>query len=287
MNHGHHQHSVDTTASLFALWNPWQLLLTLAIAGLYFYFIGKGRQRFDRVTPVKTHHVFLFSLGLFTYYMAAGSPLNHYGHHYLFSAHMLQQSLLYFVVPPLLIVGMPKYMLEALFNVKIIKKMLETNMLISIFAFNLMFSMYHLPIVFNTVMQSELLMSLSHLILFLAAFQMWWPIISPLPEVQHLTELRRMAYIICGAVLLTPACALIIFADSIVYETYVGVPEVFWWLPSMDDQQLGGVLMKLVQELAFGSSLAFIFFRWFRKDNPKDAVDLYQPAMDAQQAVEK
>ncbi|RXT05658.1 cytochrome c oxidase assembly protein [Ammoniphilus sp. CFH 90114] len=286
MSHGHH---VVESSGLFTMWNPWQLLLTLALGFTYFYLIGPGRHRFENVSPIKPRHIFLFITGLVTYYMAAGSPMNYYGHHYLFSAHMLQQSLLYFVVPPLLILGLPKYLLQALFSIKFARRMLETHMLVTIFAFNFMFSMYHLPLIFNTVMESEFLMALSHMVLFIAAFQMWWPIISPLPEVKHTTELRKMAYIISGAVLLTPACALIIFADSIVYQTYVGAPEVFWWLPPMDDQQLGGVLMKLVQELAFGSALAFIFFRWFRKENPKDSIDMYypQPAVDTPQGVKE
>ncbi|MEW9669324.1 cytochrome c oxidase assembly protein [Ammoniphilus sp. 3BR4] len=286
MTHGHQHHGMDPVG-LFAMWNPWQLLLALAIGFLYFYLIGPGRQRFEHVTPVKGRHITLFISGLVLYFIAAGSPLNYYGHHYLFSAHMLQQALMYYMVPPLLILGLPRYLLEAFYSVKPVRKLLETHMLLTIFAFNFLFSIYHLPLIFDAVMKSELLMTISHLILFLSAFQMWWPIINPLPEIKQMSELRKMAYIICGAVLITPACALIIFADSIVYEVYRGVPQLFEWLPPLDDQQLGGILMKLVQEIAFGSVLAYIFFRWFRQENPKDAIDMFNPIAEGPQKVKE
>lgn len=47
-----------------------------------------------------------FSLGLILFYIALGSPYHLLGDSYLFSAHMLQQSLVYIFVPPLLLIGL-------------------------------------------------------------------------------------------------------------------------------------------------------------------------------------
>jgi putative membrane protein len=44
-------------------------------------------------------------------------------------------------------------------------------------------------------------------------------------------------------------------------------PEMFNGLPLMEDQQLGGVLMKIIQELVLGVVLGYIFFTWYRKEN--------------------
>ena len=42
-------------------------------------------------------------------------------------------------------------------------------------------------------------------------------------------------------------------------------PEVFSGLPA-SDQQLGGVLMKVIQEIVLGYVLV-MFFAWFKKEN--------------------
>lgn len=44
-------------------------------------------------------------------------------------------------------------------------------------------------------------------------------------------------------------------------------PEMFNSLPLIQDQQLGGVLMKIIQEVVYGTVLAQVFFKWYRKDS--------------------
>jgi putative membrane protein len=270
MLHQHSHHEVSQIGFM-ELWSPGTMFFTMAVAIFYFAVTGPLRDRFPYLTPGTTKQKVLFSLGLVVFYMATGSPLDYYGH-LLFSAHMFQQSLLYYVMPPLLILGTPISVLEVLAKNNWFKRIILVRPMVAVFLFNLLFSMYHLPIVFDTVMTYSSLMFLSHLILMITAMQMWWPIISPLPQLDRLSDLRKIAYIICGAVLLTPACALIIFAPSRIYETYLGAPQFFWFLTAMDDQQLGGVVMKLIQELSFGTALSYIFFQWFRKERHDDPI---------------
>ncbi|WP_260115434.1 cytochrome c oxidase assembly protein [Paenibacillus hexagrammi] len=68
----------------------------------------------------------------------------------------------------------------------------------------------------------------------------------------------------------TPACALIIFAQSVIYDMYDNVVVPFAHLSPFDDQQLGGVIMKIIQEIVYGSVLAFIFFRWYRRERKQE-----------------
>ena len=57
-------------------------------------------------------------------------------------------------------------------------------------------------------------------------FAMWWPIIAPIPELDRLSPLQKMTYLFADSILLTPACALIIFAGSLMYKSfpYTDVP---------------------------------------------------------------
>jgi putative membrane protein len=65
-------------------------------------------------------------------------------------------------------------------------------------------------------------------------------------------------------------CPLIIFADRVLYETYANAPVVTDLLSQLDDQQLGGVIMKLMQEAVYGLTLATIFYRWYYAERGKE-----------------
>ena len=35
----------------------------------------------------------------------------------------------------------------------------------------------------------------------------------------------------------------------------------------VEDQQLGGIVMKLVQEVMYGAILAYVFYNWYKKEH--------------------
>jgi putative membrane protein len=44
----------------------------------------------------------------------------------------------------------------------------------------------------------------------------------------------------------------------------------------LHDQQLGGVLMKVIQEIIYGTMLGHVFFEWYRKDQEEAKKELNQ-----------
>jgi putative membrane protein len=257
-------------AGFMNLWSPGLMILLVIISGLYIAVTGPWRERFQDADPVPRKKKVLFFTGILILYVGVGSPIDYYGHHYMFSAHMLQQSILYFILPPFILQGIPAYVYRSAFKYKWIQKLLVTNPIFATAVFNGIFSFYHYPIIFNTIMDNMLLMEISHTLLIITAFQMWWHITCPIEEYTRITALRKIAYIFLSGILLTPACALIIFAGTPIYEIYANAPQVLF--PIMDDQQLGGVIMKIIQEIAFGVSLTFAFFEWYHNENP--SIDL-------------
>ncbi|NGQ95153.1 cytochrome AA3 biosynthesis protein [Brevibacillus sp. SYP-B805] len=257
------------------MWSPDIFLLTVLAAVLYLVIVGPWRSSFEGAAPVSSGKKTVFLLGLAFFYIAQGSPLNYYGHQYLFSAHMVQQSFLYLVVPPLLLIGTPEWLLQAVFRARVARKILAvfTHPIVGALAFNLLFSFYHLPFIFDEMAVNHTAMTAYHVGLLLAAFMMWWPIVSPLSDQTQLSELRKIAYIFANSVLITPACALIIFSGSLLYTTYSHVPELIPGHTALDDQKLGGILMKLIQEGVYGSVLAYTFFTWYRKEREKDKME--------------
>ncbi|MBD8068427.1 cytochrome c oxidase assembly factor CtaG [Bacillus sp. PS06] len=280
-----------------ALWSPYFFLVILAITVGYFLLIGPLRNRFSNTEKATNKQITFFTIAMLLVYVCKGSPVDLLGH-LMFSAHMTQMAVLYLVVPPLLILGLPHWILRLIVNNRFVKPFFKflTLPLFALLFFNGVFSFYHIPLIFDVVKTDMLLHAFTTAVLFIASIMMWWPLINPLPEWQTLNGLKRVGYIFADGILLTPACALIIFADTPLYATYtdptawatalelcvpasmlasidlVG-PQMFNSLPLVEDQQLGGVIMKIIQEIVYGTILGVIFFQWVRKEQEVDEVD--------------
>jgi putative membrane protein len=268
----HTGHTGMEAAGFAALWNPGLILVVLIIGWLYAMAVNRWRHQFAESSVVTIGQQIYFFSGLFLYYIAEGTPLSYYSHHYSFSAHMLQQSILYMVVPPLVLLGLPGWLLRPLFKPAAMKLFMRlfASPLISLFVFNMVFSFYHIPLIMDKLMTNDLLHGLYNAVFLLSAFQLWFQVFCPLAEYDRLSELRKMGYIFVNGILLTPACALIIFAGQPIYASYAGVPEQFLFMSVIDDQQLGGVIMKIIQELVYGIALAYVFFRWYRRERKEE-----------------
>lgn len=264
-----------------AMWGLNWLLITILLGMSYLTIVVYYRHRFSRSEQVHPLQIISFMTGLTVLFLAQGSPLNFLAHGYLFSAHMIQMAIMYMLVPPLLILGTPTWIFKMILEYPLPKKILSvlTKPLIAIILFNGLFSVYHFPIIFDTVMGQHMLHNVYHGILFFSACCMWWPILSPVAELDRLTELRKIGYILTGSVLITPVCALVIFSPSVLYETYVNSPQLFSILPLIDDQQLGGVMMKVIQEGAYFTALCVVFFQWVNREKSSTTIDPVKPLM--------
>lgn len=276
-----------------ALWSPWFLLTLLVLVFVYFLLTVIWRDRFEGSVPVTRREITYFLSGMIILYILKGSPVDLLGH-ILFSVHMVQMAFLLLLVAPFLILGIPNWMWKKVFDISILNKIigLFTKPLISLLVFSMMFSIYHYPIVLDTVKLSFIFHSVFTVTLFIAALFLWWPLVNTLEGQPKLHGLKKIGYVILSAILITPACTLIIFADVPVYDTYtsgeawlkamalcvpastlsglsglgISGPELFTNMPSLYDQQLGGILMKIAQEVIYVVVLGKIFITWYREE---------------------
>ena len=259
----HAHHHLDSNMVWYG-WQAWDfssLLLMFFMIGFYIYANSRWQS-------VRVKHKVAFGFAMLTYFIAMVSPMQYLGHHALFSMHMTQQSLMYMVFPPLVLLGIPTEWYAGWMKRPKVDRLFRflTKPLVTVLGFNALFSLYHIPVVFDTAMQSNWLHIVYHSVLLLTAFQMWWSMLTPIPEQSSLSDLKRVAFIFSNGVILTPACALIVFANQVLYNTYIDVDPTLAWLPPLSDQQAGGVIMKIVQELAYGITLTVTFFAWYRKE---------------------
>ena len=104
----------------------------------------------------------------------------------------------------------------------------------------------------------------------LTAFFMWMPLIPMAKELDKLSEIYKIGSVFAAGMLLTPACALIIFADQSFYTVYSEAQPLFAALPALEDQRTGGILMKVVQEIVYSTVIGYIFFKWARKEKAEE-----------------
>lgn len=254
-----------------ANWNVPGNLLALLLGVNYLILTGPLHRLFPGSTPVRPGQKIWFLSGLLIGYFALGSPLNLLAHE-LFSFHMLQMAILFLALPPFFLKGVPEWMFRAFFRIPGVKPVFSffTHPLVALFVFNGLLSLYHFPMVFDAAMANEWLHTGIHLLLGITALFFWWPITAPLQEMDRLSDLKKIGYIIAGGGLLLPACALIIFSDSPMYASFKEGSTLVPLLTPLHDQQLGGVLMKITQEISYSIALAYTFFRWVGNERAKE-----------------
>ncbi|MFD2925393.1 cytochrome c oxidase assembly factor CtaG [Halobacillus naozhouensis] len=278
-----------------ALWSPYYLLFVLVLSFLYFMITGPWRKQGE--TRPETRQQVMFYIGMALLYTIKGSPIDLLSH-IMFTAHMIQMALYYLLFPILIIKGIPVWIWQKVFQIRGLKSVLSllTRPLIALLLFNGVFSIYHMPQVFDYAKSSEWAHALISTGILFTAFCMWWAVYSPLEKTDRLSPILKIGYIFANGVLITPACGLIIFAGAPIYETYsqagawlqamslcvptdvlAGIsnqlsgPAFFTPMPVLHDQQLGGIVMKVSQEIIFGFIIAQIFFSWFNRE--RDTID--------------
>ena len=276
-----------------ALWSPYFLTFLITIAIVYFIFTGPKRHIFGDVDRPRIREQILFYLALILIYFVKGSPVDLLSH-IMMSAHMVQMSILYFVVPIFIIRGIPKWMIEKFINLPVIKPLFKffTKPLIALAIFNSVFTVYHLPVIFDFTKETQIIHASMTVFLFITAIFMWWPIVTPLKAHDKMNPLLKMAYLLGSILMISIACALMIFATKALYTTYTSqgawmqamslcVPsdvlaglsgelsgaDMFSPLTAQEDQQLGGIIMMFLQQLFYGIVIGWIFFNWFSKKN--------------------
>lgn len=277
-----------------ALWSPYFLGFVIFLTVLYFLVTVTWKDKFENSEPLKRSEAIYFILAMLSLYIIKGSPIDLLGH-IMFTMHMVQMAFLLLLVPIFLIKGIPVWIWEKLLSIKLFQLIVKllTLPIVSIFLFVGMFSVYHLPSVFDTIKMNMTYHAIYTLLLFIAAVFMYWPLLNKVEGQHKMKNITKLAYIAGNAVLITPACALIIFANHPMYATFYDAaswlksmelcvpvetlaslsltgPELFSNLTPVSDQQVGGVLMKIIQEIIFGVILYKVFMDWWQNERKNE-----------------
>lgn len=209
-----------------------------------------------------------FTTGLIFLWIALDWPIGALGAGYLASAHMIQFLLMAFIVPPLLLYGVPPAAYEPLREHPVLSGLLRalTHPLIALLIFNALIIITHVPAVTDALMSSQLGSLLIDLTWIIAALIFWWPVVAPLPERSWMHPLIKVGYIAAQLILGKPIFVFLTFAEYPVYATYELAPRVHG-IDAAADQQIAGLLMEVAGALILFVAASIFFISWGHREH--------------------
>lgn len=222
-----------------------------------------------------------FICGWLALLVALVSPLHAWGA-VLFSAHMTQHEVLMLVAAPLLVLSRPlvtflwAFPLEWSRRIGNIGKIgwvsrswqVLTIPLVAWLVQAVALWIWHVPVLFETVLHNEWVHTLQHLSFLFSALLFWWALLHG-PR-------GAMGYGVAVLCLFTTSIhsgalgALLTIAGSVWYPSYIGLTGS-WGLTPLEDQQLGGLIMWIPAGLVYVIAGLALFAGWLREADVRAA----------------
>jgi putative membrane protein len=246
--------------------HPSVFIGTGLLGALYFWGIGPLRRRLGLGPPAARWQVASFSAGLLVLLFALNGPMHDLSDYYLFSAHMVQHLLLTLLLPPLLIAGTPGWLLTPVLRVPAVRAVARvlTNPVVAALLYSVTIAVWHLAPFYDLMMRSHDVHIATHLMFIVAATILWWPVMSPVPELPRLGYGMGMLYLFLVGIPMQIVAAMITLSNVVLYPWYAIAPRT-WGLTPLADQQLGGLLMWVPGNLWMFLAIGVLFFKWARE----------------------
>lgn len=230
---------------------------------LYGIVTGPLRARLAPGRPYPWRHAVTYALGLACLYLTLASPIDYIGEQFLFSVHMLQHMLLIYPVAMLLLLGLPNWLAGFALALPGLATAARaaTHPVIAAVTFNVIFAIWHIPGFYEWALRDRFVHNLEHLTLLGSSILMWWPVLSPTRKLPRLAPGPQILYLLALAIGQLPVFAYVTFSSDVLYPTYETAMRTAPLSP-LQDQQLGGMIMKIVGMGFMFALLVGAFQRW-------------------------
>ena len=244
----------------------WSTVLGLAALGTLYHWRSLHAPAGSLRTPSTGQRVtFLVALALL--FFSLNGWLHDLSDYYLFSAHMVQHLVLTLVVPPLLIMGTPGWMLRPALRwhgVASIARAITTAQP-AFLIFTVVLVVWHLPPMYELAMAHHPVHIVQHLCFLVSATLMWWPILSPMPELPRLPYPAQMLYLFLLTIPMSIVAVCIAYSGRVLYPAYAAAPRI-WGITPLQDQLLGALIMWIPGGFFFLAIISVVFFKWQQQD---------------------
>lgn len=252
--------------------HPSVVIGVVLLGALYLWGIGPLRRSRALEPPTERWRVLCFIAGLAVLLGSLNGPIHDLSDSYLFWVHMAQHLLLTMLLPPLLIAGVPGWLVEAALRrpgVRKVARVLVHPVVAGAF-FSAVLLVWHTVPAYDLMMRDHRVHVATHLLFVIAAVLLWWPVLSPAPSLPRLNPGMGMLYLFLVQLPMQLLGAIITFADGVLYPWYERAPRT-WGLSPLDDQKLGGLLMWVPGNLWIWGAMSVLFFRWARQEGDRDS----------------
>ncbi len=213
-----------------------------------------------------------FFTGIFLLFILTFSPLDFFGHYYLFSVHMIQHIILLLVIPPLLLTGTDKEYLLELFSKPGLEKLGRflfypiTAWMAGVGAMWI----WHAPLLFIAMMHSHFVHIIEMISLLISGLIFAWPVFSPL-QFKKLEPLYSSLYLFTACIGCTVLGIFITFAPAGFFSSYMtGSSSVIlnflqfnMGLTPDADQQAAGLIMWVPACLIYLTIIMIMMAKWY------------------------
>src|ERR1700733_7646964 len=158
------------------------------------------------------------------------SPIDTLADRYLFSAHIVQHFLLALVIPPLLLLGTPRFDLGSLNKLEGALGQPPVSWLLGV---GTMLA-WHIPTLFNAALANDGLHIFQHLSFLVTGTIYWWPILAPVSQVR-LSVTGSISYLFTACLSCSLLGAALTFSPPGLYPAYLHPQDWLGILPLLRD----------------------------------------------------
>jgi len=214
-----------------------------------------------------------FAGALVTLLAVLNGPLHALSDRYLFSAHMVQHLALTLVVPPLLLLGIPGFMIDGLLQHRYVATLARalTRPVPALGLYTMVLVGWHLPAPYRFALEHHPWHIVQHLTMMAGAGLAWWPVLARSRIAPHLSYGAQILYLFAFGFPMTAVAAMITGAETLLYPFYATAPRLFA-VSALADQRLGGVIMWVPAGLVPLVAFTIVFFRWAAAERDTDEV---------------
>lgn len=260
-------------------WRPY-LGVWLFVAALVAGYLAVLARMGPRFAPEKPRATGLqlasYLTGVAVLWIASDWPIGTLGSGYLLSVHTLQYALYCLVAPPLLLLGIPQWLILGVEHAaprlwRVLR--LLANPLVALLIFNVVLLGSHTQQVIDGIRPSQLGSFAVDMAWLAGGLALWWPVIAPVPAVSRLSYPWKFGYLFISTILPTIPSAFLVFADYPLYALYELAPRVNG-ISAVDDQLVAGIAMKVLGDVIVWTAMIVVAIRWARSEAELDRAKL-------------
>lgn len=262
---------------MFPAWHPHPdvYLLIFILGAGYWYANTRIRRYLAPKSPgPTTRQWWQWYGGLALIWVASGWPIHDIGEQSLFTFHMVEHMILGLLVPPLMLMGLPRWLADATLGHPKVAPWLRpmAKAVPAFILFNTVFVVIHWPLAVEMMLTNQSAHFGIHAALFVAAFLMWMPVLSPTSAIPKLGRPMQMLYLFLQSLLPTIPASFLTFSSTAIYPVY-GDASLAWGINPVTDQTIAGIVMKIGGGLILWIAIAFIWFRWTSEERDWEELD--------------